>query len=55
LKCLYLVYLEAKKRDALTGSESATLMDECLTHLAAETLQPVETATSLRIRDLRQP
>jgi hypothetical protein len=43
--------LEARKRDALTGSESATVMDECLIHLAAEALQPVEVATSLRIRD----
>ena len=46
-----LVYLEARKRDALTGSESATVMDECLIHLAAEALQPVEVATSLRIQD----
>jgi hypothetical protein len=46
-----LVYLEARKRDALTGSESTTVMDDCLIPLAAEALQPVEVATSLCIRD----
>jgi hypothetical protein len=60
MKYLCLVYFEEGTLDALPKSDSAALTGECLAfgeeirksghYLAAEALQPVRTATTLRIR-----
>jgi hypothetical protein len=61
MKYLCLVYFEERALDVLSESESAALRDECLAYgdeirrnghwLGGEALQPVETATTLRVRD----
>jgi hypothetical protein len=60
MKYLCLVYFDERTLEAMSASESAALTGECLAygdeirdsghHLAAEALQPVRTATTLRIR-----
>ncbi len=60
MKYLCLVYFDEGTLDALPKDESAALTGECLAYgddirksghyLAAEALQPVRTATTLRIR-----
>ncbi len=61
MKYLCLVYLEEKKRDALSKSELDALIDESLAYdeglrksghyLVADALQPVQTATTIRVRN----
>jgi hypothetical protein len=61
MKYLCLVYFDEKDLDALSTSEWTALTGECLAfgegirqdghYLAAEALQPVRTATTLRVRD----
>ena len=61
MKFLCLVYFEEKTLNALSESESAALTGECLVYgagilknghyLAAEALQPVRTAMTLRVRN----
>jgi hypothetical protein len=61
MKYLCLVYFDEKTLDALSTSEWTALTGECLAYgegirqnghyLAAEALQPVRTATTLRVRD----
>jgi hypothetical protein len=61
MKYLCLVYFEEGKLDALSRSEWSALTDECLAYgedirrngrcLAAEALEPVRTATTLRVRN----
>jgi hypothetical protein len=61
MKYLCLVYFDEKDLDALSTSEWTALTGECLTYgegirqgghyVAAEALQPVRTATTLRVRD----
>jgi hypothetical protein len=60
MKYLCLVYLDEKKLDALSGSESQALDDESLAYVemlrkgghfvAADALQGTQTATSVRVR-----
>jgi hypothetical protein len=60
MKYLCMVYFAENALDALSRSESAALTGECLAfgdeirtsghYLAAEALQPVRTATTLRVR-----
>jgi len=61
MKYLCLVYLEEKKLDAMSKSELDALIGESLAYdevlrksghyLVSEALQPVETATTVRIRN----
>ncbi len=61
MKYLCLVYLEEKTLNALSGSERIALSDESMAYceelqknghfIAASPLQPVETATTVRVRD----
>ena len=61
MKYLCLVYFDERTLDALPKSESVALTDECLAfgdeirksghYLAAEALQPVDTATTIRVRN----
>jgi hypothetical protein len=63
MKYLCLVYCKERTLDALSPSEWTALTGECLAYgegirqsghcLAAEALQPVRTATTLRVRDGR--
>jgi len=63
MKYLCLIYYEEKNLDALPESESETLTSECHAfrdelrksghYIAAEALQPVQTATTVRIRNGR--
>ena len=60
MKYLCLVYIEEKKLDALSKSELDALIDESLAYdevlrksdhyIVSDTLQPVQAATTLRIR-----
>ena len=61
MKYVCLVYFDETKLDALSASEWTALTGECLVYgegirqnghyLAAEALQPVRTAATLRVRD----
>lgn len=61
MKYLCLVYIEEKKLDALSQSEWDALADEALSYdeelrqkghfIAAKALQPVQTATTVRVRN----
>ena len=61
MKYLCLIYIEEKKLDALSKRELDALIDEALAYdevlrksghsLVAEALQPVQTATTVRIRN----
>jgi hypothetical protein len=61
MKYLCLVYLEEKKLDALSKSEFDALVGEALAYdeelqksghyIVSEALQPVQTATTLRVRN----
>ena len=61
MKYLCLIYFDEKRLDALSSGEWAALTGECLAHgegmrqsghlIAAEALQSVRTATTLRVRD----
>lgn len=56
MKYLCLVYLEEQKLDAVHDSECAACGDglrQSRTLIAAEALQPVETATTVRVRNGR--
>ncbi len=60
MRYLCLVYIDETKLDALSRGEAAALQDECLAYrddlrtegyfVASEALQPVETATTIRMR-----
>ncbi|HYB53785.1 MAG TPA: YciI family protein [Thermoanaerobaculia bacterium] len=61
MRYLCLVYLEPEKHDAMSESEFQTCVDESLDYddalrksghfLASDALQPIQTATTIRIRD----
>lgn len=61
MKYLCLIYYDENNLDAMPESEADALMRECLTfsddlrksgnYIAAEALQPVRTATTVRIRN----
>jgi hypothetical protein len=61
MKYLCLIYFDEKRLDALSSGEWVALTGECLAHgeemrqsghlVAAEALQSVRTATTLRVRD----
>ncbi len=63
MKYLCLVYSEEKKLDAMSESESGAFIDESLAYdealrksgyfLVAEALQPVQAATTVRVRNRR--
>ena len=63
MKYLCLVYIEEEKLEALSKEEMDALVAEALAykeelrksghHIASDALQPVETATTLRVRDGR--
>src|SRR5687767_9014913 len=57
MKYLLLVYSEEKKLEAVAdreGMESSELMKKAGCHIAAEALQPVQTATTVRVRGGKQ-
>jgi len=61
MKYLCLIYIEEKKLRALSTDEYNAVVDECLTYeqrlqksgqfIAAEALQPIESATTLRLQN----
>ncbi|RJG12058.1 YciI family protein [Pseudomonas cavernicola] len=61
MKYLCLIYIEEKKLGAMTTDDYNAVVDECLTYeerlqksghfIAAQALQPIETATTLRLQN----